>query len=164
MLTSFIQSSSPSTTTRPSTRTAPNLRRSTCVTKNIQETCLQADELTYPCSARTPCSPLSSRLSSVLPTSSPSSRYASISRSRKGLYVIALAGQEWLIRNVTTGASLPAHRAPGCYRRRAAQQREWWYPRRCQRRTSGMTHLQPLYEESITTDATTPRSRRSAGP
>ena len=83
MLTSSIQSSSPSTTTRPSTRTAPNLRRSTCVTKNIQETCLQADELTYPCSARTPCSPLSSRLSSVLPTSSPSSRYASISRSRK---------------------------------------------------------------------------------
>ena len=63
-------------------------------------------------------------------------------RKMEGLYVIILAEQEWLIRNVNTGASLPAHRAPGCHRRRAAQQRERWYPRRCQRRTPGMTHPQ----------------------
>jgi hypothetical protein len=63
-------------------------------------------------------------------------------RETQRLCVIVLAGQEWLIRNVNTGTSLPAHRAPDCYRRRAAQQRERWYPCRCQRRTPRMTHPQ----------------------
>lgn len=108
----------------------------------------QADELTHTCSAKTPCSPLSSRPSSVPPTSSPSSRYASTyNREKQGLYVIAPVGQKSLIHVVNTGASLPAHRAPGRHRRRAAQQRERWHPRRCQRRTSGMTHQQSVYDE-----------------
>ena len=76
MLISSLQSSSPSTTTRLLTRTAPSLRLSTCVDQQtIQRVGQETRRLTTAYSATTPCSPLSSRLSSVPPTSSTSSRY-----------------------------------------------------------------------------------------
>jgi hypothetical protein len=165
MLTSSIQSSSPSTTTRPSTRTAPNLRRSTCVTKKVQETWRQADELTLPCSAKTPCSPLSSRPSSVLPTSSPSSRYAPTSNREKAGVIRHSTGRTRVADTRCEYRSFPSSvsstRLPPSTRSPATRAvvssslsaAHFWYD-----------SSTALSDEKMTTDTTTRRSRRSAGP